>query len=430
MKIYKTLLLLTAFAAGVGAMHAQSNGSNSPYSRYGFGLLNDGAQGFNKGMSGLSYGMRSGRELNVSNPASYAAIDSLSFLFDIGMSLQNGNLDANGVKTNAKNTSFDYLSMGFRASRGLGLAIGLVPYSSIGYTLTNTHSVSGGPLSQTETYSGEGGLHEAFIGLGWEPCRGLSLGANVGYLWGGLTHTGLISFSESGANSSRIYYDSDIRSYKVDFGLQYERALSRKHRLTLGLTYGLGHPVKSDAFYYSQTLNSGTLLAGDTLRAPDAFQLPHTFGAGLTWTFRNNLRVGADYTFQKWADVKYPYFNGKDYVSEKGAFKDMHEVTVGGEYIPNPNGIRWRDFVRYRVGFSYTTPYTKVNGADGPRDYCVSLGVGLPIINIQNNRTLINVSAQYERVKPNQPGMITENYLRLCIGVSFNERWFMKWKVD
>ena len=26
--------------------------------------------------------------------------------------------------------------------------------------------------------------------------------------------------------------------------------------------------------------------------------------------------------------------------------------------------------------------------------------------------------------------MLEENYLRINIGLTFNERWFMKWKVD
>ena len=30
----------------------------------------------------------------------------------------------------------------------------------------------------------------------------------------------------------------------------------------------------------------------------------------------------------------------------------------------------------------------------------------------------------------NTLGMITERYLRLCVGLSFNERWFQKWKVQ
>ena len=109
---------------------------------------------------------------------------------------------------------------------------------------------------------------------------------------------------------------------------------------------------------------------------------------------------------------------------------DRHRVALGMEYIPNQMSVRYRDHIRYRAGFSYSTPYTKINGWDGANEYCVSVGVGLPIMNIYSNRSVLNISAQYERVNPKMSGMITENYLRLCIGLTFNERWFMKWKVE
>lgn len=108
----------------------------------------------------------------------------------------------------------------------------------------------------------------------------------------------------------------------------------------------------------------------------------------------------------------------------------MTKIAFGMEYVGDPTGLRWKQRVRYRLGFSYTSPYTKVDGLDGPKDWLVTAGVGLPIINTYNNRSILNLSVQYERVKPKVAGMITENYLRFCIGLSFNERWFMKWKVD
>ena len=52
------------------------------------------------------------------------------------------------------------------------------------------------------------------------------------------------------------------------------------------------------------------------------------------------------------------------------------------------------------------------------------------IINNRNNRSILNLAVQYERVKPQFSGMVTENYLRFSIGLTFNERWFMKWKVE
>ena len=63
---------------------AQS-GSNSPYTRYGFGQLSDQHFGNSKAMGGISYGLRNGLQINASNPASYSAVDSLTFIFDAGL---------------------------------------------------------------------------------------------------------------------------------------------------------------------------------------------------------------------------------------------------------------------------------------------------------------------------------------------------------
>lgn len=422
----------------------QTNGSNSPYSRYGFGLLGDGGNAFNKGMSGTAYGMRNGKELNTKNPASYSAIDSLTFLFDFGMSLQNGNFSQNGTKTNAHNTSIDYITAGFRMAPRLGMTLGLVPFSTIGYnTNREQQSTSDDGLSQitrTSTFSGDGGLHEAYVGLGWAPIKPLSVGLNLGYLWGDIEHSSSMEVSGTTTSSSNVpttktTYSADIRTYKLDLGLQYEQCINSKNKLTLGFVYGLGHNINRDAHYYNQRIQSSSILTGNTLVCHNAFQLPHTFGVGLTWTLRNSLRLGADYTFQKWADVKYPAIITKsdktlEYISQKGAFADMHKVSVGAEYIPNPEGLRWRQRVRYRAGLSYATSYTKINANNGPEDFQASLGVALPIVNAYNNRTYVNFSAQYEHVKPKVAGMITENYIRFSIGISFSERWFMKWKAE
>ena len=68
------------------------------------------------------YGLRNGYQINASNPASYTAVDSLTFLFDAGMTLQNANFKEGNIKTNAKNSSFDYLAMQFRLWKRMGMA--------------------------------------------------------------------------------------------------------------------------------------------------------------------------------------------------------------------------------------------------------------------------------------------------------------------
>ena len=101
MKIFKalTLSLIMLLAIPVCA----ENGMNSPYTRFGFGQLHGLETGTSKGMGGTGIGVHNSNQINMLNPASYAAVDTLTFLLDIGASLNNTNLAEGGTKMNARN---------------------------------------------------------------------------------------------------------------------------------------------------------------------------------------------------------------------------------------------------------------------------------------------------------------------------------------
>ena len=418
----------------VGAW-AQTNGSNSPYSRYGMGLLNERTGAARTSMGGAGLGMHNGQELNLANPASLAYTDSLTMLFEIGASLQNVNLNENGRRVNARNMSLDYVTAGFRATRNLGVSLGLLPFSTIGYSMsgTSTKSSNIGELTQTDLFEGTGGVHEVFLAFGWKPFRGFSVGLSGGFLWGNMNHSVATSFSDTEINIRRREYDSNIRTYKLDFGLQYEQRLNKFNTLTLGLTYGLGHNIHTDARFYDQ-IAVGNSYIGDTLVVRNAYGLPHSFGVGLLWNYKGRLRLAADYTLQKWGSVRSPRLSDNtstEFYSSDDLMKDRHTVAVGAEFVPNRNSYKWRNLIRYRAGISYSTPYIKVNGDDGPGDFVASLGAGLPIVTRHGSRTcVLNVGFQYERVAPKVSGMLKEQYLRLCLGISWGEQWFLKWKAQ
>lgn len=430
-------LLLATFAASLALIApAQTTGTSSPYSRYGVGMLADRSLGFNKGMAGTGIAFANGRQLNLQNPASYARIDSLSFLLDVGMTIQNANFSTATAKQNHGTAQFDYLATGFRLAPNLGLSFGLVPYSSVGYEL----SALGAPLTSgattitpTLSYKGTGGLQELYGGLGYAPFKPLSIGANVSYLWGTMTHVASTLYDDAGVQPLRRTYDTEVRSYKVDLGAQYTQRLSRKHSLTLGFTYGFGHELYGTSRFYNQRLTGTTVTAADTLTVRNAFGIPATLGVGLSWQWDNRLRIGVDYVRQQWADVKAPVVTSEGgvltYRAAKGQYTDRSRVSLGAEYVDHPEGRSWSGRVRYRLGLSYTTPYARIDGTEGPRTYTAGLGVGLPIITGHHNRNMLNLSAEYVHVKPRFAGQITENYLRLSIGLTFNDRWFQKWKV-
>ena len=85
----------------------------------------------------------------------------------------------------------------------------------------------------------------------------------------------------------------------------------------------------------------------------------------------------------------------------------------------------------YRAGLYYAQPYTKINGMEGCDEYGVSAGVSIPLYNNNNNYShgTLHISGQFIHLEPRSAGMITENYLRINIGITFNESWFMKLRV-
>ena len=78
----KTLIALAALILTFPALKAQN--SVTPYSMYGYGILNDRATSMQRQMGGVGIAQTGGRQINAMNPASYASIDSLTFLFDMG----------------------------------------------------------------------------------------------------------------------------------------------------------------------------------------------------------------------------------------------------------------------------------------------------------------------------------------------------------
>ena len=407
------LLATTAFA---------QSGTNSPYSMYGIGVLSDQGNSFNRGMNGVGLGFRPHDQINYLNPASYSAVDSLSFIFDAGLSLQMTNFKEGKVSKHAKNASFEYVVGGFRAARNLGVAFGILPVSNVGYQFSNKDT----SLASTTTYSGTGGLHEVFIGLGWAPFAGFSVGVNGGYLWGEIDRTVSTSYADASAKSLKKNTNFSVSNYKLDFGVQYQYNLGGKDALTVGATYGLGHSLKTDPSL--SIISSGVVSDTTEYVAKDGVDFPTQISAGVSYNHGTKWTVGVDYTLQQWASANFPQDKGNAYVPKTGLFKDSHKINAGLEYCQNPEGRSFMSRIRYRLGAGYSTPYIKVFDKDGPSQLSVSAGVGIPIVNAYNNRSMLNVSAQW--VHNDASGMIKENTFRINIGFTFNERWFAKWKFE
>ena len=432
------LLGLVSLTAG-----AQVSSTLSPYSQFGLGVLAEQSQGFNHGMSGLAIAMRNGKIVNVQNPASYSAVDSLTMIFDVGVSGQITSFKEGTRKKNAKTANFDYAVAAFRLLPKVGFSFGVVPYSNIGYNYysaayndVNLSATGSGASYYNDVFDGSGGFSQAFVGFGWEVLKGFSIGANVSYFWGKYDKSITIANSDTYVNTLYKTYSTSVKSYKLDFGVQYQHPVGKSDVLTVGATLGLGHSLGGDAKLVTTNYNSvnGTSISTSD-SVPDAFKLPLSIGVGASLLHNNRLTVGVDYQLQRWASIDYPtqtsnitteHKQGYQLVSDQ--LRDRHKVTLGADWVPNPMGRKYLGHVHYRIGASYATPYYNVNGVKGPRELTLSAGFGIPLVNSWNNRSTLNISAQW--VNKSASNLITENSFRINIGLTFNERWFAKWKVD
>ena len=436
-KIMMNKRLFATILAGAVTLSGMSQISKtlSPYSQHGLGVLADQSQGFNRGMGGLSQGLRDGTMVNMLNPASYSAVDSLTMIFDMGISGQITNFKEGGVSMNRKTASFDYAVALFRVMPKMGVSVGVVPFSNVGYDFTSTEKVPNSILSSIMTYSGSGGFSQAFLGVGYEVLKGFSVGANFSYFWGNYSKSlGVAAGNESHINVMLKAYEAKISSYKLDFGAQGQFVLDKHNTLTVGATMGIGHKLGADANMYVMNTDSETSLVDTTtVTLSNAFQLPMSFGVGAALVHNRSLTVGADYAYERWGSLSFPQSNEATnrYEMSSSVLRDRHKVTVGADWIPEPNmNVRSSFFrrIHYKIGASYATPYYYIKGQDGPRELMLSAGFSIPIINTWNNRSLLNISAQW--VNSSSKNFIKENTFRINIGLTFNERWFAKWKVD
>lgn len=431
-----SLLLLAIFMVN---SYAQ-NGVSTPLSRYGFGRLSDMTIGRSAAMGGAGLGLRAGQQINIANPASYSAVDSLTFLLDAGITLENTNYSNGKVKLNNKTGNFDYVAMQFRAFRKIGMALGFAPFSKIGYDFGETKEPITDIYGSTTpgfSYTGEGGVSKAFFGIGWNPIAGLSVGVNGEFLFGNMTHSITNSYNNTSVFSNVRQYSARISTFNTSWGLQYELPVSKLDRLTVGATFAPGHDVNNAAYRQDYLFDAASdkIEGSTTDTIQNAFQLPKSFGIGFTYNHGRKLTVSADFTLQKWSDCKYPmtYEDGNGnsvFGSKTGFLSDRKKFSVGAEYIPNIMSRNFLKRIRYRAGGFYATQYANVDKYAAGKEFGLTAGFGIPIQNQWNNLSVVNLTAQYVHVKPSVKQLLVENQFRICVGITFDERWFMKWKAD
>ncbi len=436
-------MLVIALLMIAPLLHAQQVGSNSPYGRYGYGLLVKPRVGASESMGGISYGLRRSQHVNPGNPASYSELDTLTFVFDFGISGHHSRLNDGTNKQDFYNGNFDYVAMQFPLFRKMGASVGLLPYSKVGYNFGTGRSLSN--IQYSEAYRGTGGLNQIYVGAAWEPLQYLSVGANISYLFGNFSHSSVV-IPRSAASSALVgetKQEFSIRDLKYDLGVQLTYPVSQTKSVTLGLVYSPRVRTSADVNpsemlysndpYQNPWQSPAQVLTTDTLRGAE-FNLPHTLGVGIAYK-TTNLLVGVDGTYEGWKGMAYP--DRLDELTKEERFNDVFRVSAGFEYVADPYNPNFFQRVRFRGGLSYSNSYVNVNvfnptrndqrvGIGSFKELGVNVGFGLPMHDRTGHVSMVNIGFGYCRQQPDTDYMVKQDMFKISVSMSFNEFWFYK----
>lgn len=427
-RVLTILMLLLSVGVGFAQNMNQSNLTNSPYTRYGFGKLGSVGNAATKAMGELGVVGYSNSYTNLYNPASLVGIDTLTCLVEAGLNGEWQFSQEKGQSASKFNAGFNYLSIHFPLWRNFAGALSLTPYSMVGYYY-GAEEKEGleSPLIKNDTliydnyYKGTGGLQRVMMSVGWRPIntktQTLSVGLNLGYIFGSVNHAGLISISSGQAESTAVSRSFSASGIEMGLGIQYFRRLSATKSLMFGMTYYMQSPLRinSENIAYS---------AGDTINVTDKFWMksPTKLGFGVSYIVDRKLQVGAEFTFDNWSKVA-----GLDANLQKtdGIYQNIYKFAAGVEYQPSVFNQNYFKTCRYRAGANVKKSYIETYGSQNT-EFTISAGLGMPIGLTARRRSLINLAVEYTHVQPSKSDMLKEDYVNLVFGFTFNEIMFFR----
>ncbi len=401
--------------------------------------------------------------VNYANPASYGYLSMASF--DIGLNVQNIDLDFASEKKKFLTGGLDYISVAVPLINPLnrildkktqdfqiGMVIGLRPYSKVGYRSDAVDSVSVADdyRKYVEQFQGTGGTYMFTTGVGAK-YKDFSLGINLNYLYGKIKDEQVlwlpVNTDYGVAYSDHFFRIRDFKGWHIEMGSMYDYYLKRNpdnpaksKKITLGVSgrWTQKMNITEEEKYYKrdydvQGIEQGELRIenSDTIyerSVTNKWTIPSVLNVGLMYHHENKLKIGANWDLESWSKLKHDdcatcevSFDGYSRLKNSSVF------SLGAEYTPDETSYNslWKR-MKYRGGFFVGNDY-RVRDDKQASTWGLETGVGIPIFQARQI-SFINIGASYRNL---ELGNLSENYLTFKFGLTFNNNlWFYRRRFD
>ena len=395
------------------------NSTLSPYSHYGVGLLTPKEDACAAGLGHAGVALAPNEWVNISNPAALCNLDSLTFYFNFQVKGFHSNQSTSFSTNSLNSANIDGITMGFRAKKWLGIAIGYAPYSSVGYNMTEYEYVVGTDIRYEKNYKGSGGMQQAFVTASVSPWKHIVLGGNFSMLWGSITKSETAKFSDvlegEDITNSLKYTMNNIY---WELGIQFDFDLGQNN-FRFGAAYS---PKKEFYSSYDQNVSnsvSSELMHDDITPLLEDFHVPNNYVVGFAYTRRRFLAT-IDYRLAEWSKISTSKFH------EKVTYRNSYTIGGGMQYSAGNRIDPFWKRLRYRVGGYYTQNYLDLSGIN-LQEYGADLGFSIPIGRSAN---YINFSIERAVRGTRYASMVREKFTTLKLAFNVHETWFVKSKFD
>ncbi|HLS70205.1 MAG TPA: hypothetical protein VK027_00945 [Chitinophagaceae bacterium] len=438
-KKYK-LLLLSALISSSFLTFAQkpnvqeelkapkANTENIPYSMYGVGYFLNNKHTINRGMGGVSIADKQENNLNLSNPATISFLENISL--DFAVEGRQNNFLLQGNTTKGGTAGLSYLGLGIPFNKHLGMSVSFQPLSNMYYyaqdeennELLGKHFI---------TYQGSGGLNKAQLGFSGN-YKGLSLGANLGYLFGSFSQSKTLNSNNDEASmvNSVLNTTRQVGGLYWDFGALMHIPIKNEQFIDIGLKGNIAQNFNANQNNYAIT-NSiiGEQMLIDTLRRTEdqagELVLPASYGLGLAYGKKDLWKVLAEANYTDWST--FSFFNDNRGIRPEASY----DFRLGATFTPSKNSDKLTYFhmMNYRGGLYFQQDHLQLENA-GFQTIGGSIGFSLPLRRQYNYFAKVHLAFDAGQRKTNISHLGTENFIKMTIGVSLNDIWFVRPKYD
>jgi hypothetical protein len=374
---------------------------------------------------GLELAVFEPNHINLQNPALLA--NSRLAIFETNVYYKYMVNKQDTAKSKDSDGNINAAFMAFPLAKFWSAAIGFNNFSKIGYEYRTSTAIDNSLVNRTN--DGFGALNQVHFMNGIRVYKGFNIGFTASYTFGNISYFDytIISATDNVATriSNALVFTKELQvsSFLFKTGAFYRAKINNNYSLNIGATYTPKRTINSDysavmsRIIYNSTTPQTTI---DTLSdKKQNIKIPEQLQFGVVIEKNRKWLLGVDYSSQQWSNLVIGNTNM--------GLKNNTKITVGGEYTPNyQSTTSYFSRCNYKAGIRFEKTPLFINETQID-NLGINFGIEFPTDRL---KSFINLGFEVGQRGTLNNNLIRENYYGVNFGLTMNDRWFLKRRIN